>query len=118
MSPELIPSPNNTIQQPRFAQIYIFVSANDELQNRLNIVGSSDVRPHIMRLLQNTMHNISLFVNIFKAMEELSSEQLNGIENIQIIFRAKSDTDTLHYNAPTADEIGVLIVGGKDESSI
>ncbi|GAN11390.1 hypothetical protein MAM1_0575d10951 [Mucor ambiguus] len=42
----------------------------------------------------------------------------NGIENIQIIFRAESDTDIRDYNASTADEIGVLIVGGEDESSI
>ncbi|GAN09061.1 hypothetical protein MAM1_0241d08583 [Mucor ambiguus] len=45
-------------------------------------------------------------------------QQPNGIENIQIIFRIESDTDIRRYNAPTADEIGVLIVGGEDESSI
>ncbi|GAN01201.1 hypothetical protein MAM1_0005c00633 [Mucor ambiguus] len=58
MSPELIPNPNNAIQQPRFAQIYIFDSANE------------------------------------------------------------FDTDIRRYNAPTADEIGVLVVVGEDESSI
>ncbi|GAN11397.1 hypothetical protein MAM1_0580d10959 [Mucor ambiguus] len=64
MSPELIPSPNNAIQQPQFAQIYISDSANE-----------------------------FLFVDIFKTMEELSSEQSNGIQNIQIVFRAESDKD-------------------------
>ncbi|GAN06978.1 hypothetical protein MAM1_0143d06468 [Mucor ambiguus] len=63
MSPELIPNPNNAIQPPKFAQIYIIDSAN-ELQNRLNVTGNSDVRPHTMQLLQNMMHDISLFVCI------------------------------------------------------
>ncbi|GAN10813.1 hypothetical protein MAM1_0405d10363 [Mucor ambiguus] len=45
-------------------------------------------------------------------MKELNSEQPNGIENIQIIFRAESDTVIRRYNAPTADKIGVLIAGG------
>ncbi|GAN11713.1 conserved hypothetical protein [Mucor ambiguus] len=117
MSPELILNPNNAIQQPRFAQIYIFDSAN-ELQNRLNVAGNSGVRPHAMQLLQNMMHDISLFVEIFKIMEELSSEQPNSIENIQIIFRAESDMDIRRYNAPAADKIGVLIVSGEDQSSI
>ncbi|GAN10315.1 hypothetical protein MAM1_0342c09853 [Mucor ambiguus] len=95
LSPELIPNPSNVIQRPNFVQIYIFDSAN-ELQNRLNVTGNSDVRPHTMQF----------------------SEQPNGIENIQFIFRAESDTDIRRYNAPTADEIGVLIVSGEDESSI
>ncbi|GAN08484.1 hypothetical protein MAM1_0207c07996 [Mucor ambiguus] len=63
------------------------------------------------------MHDISLFVDIFKTMEELSFEQPNGIENIQIIFRAESDTDIRRYNAPTVDEIGVLIVGDEAEGT-
>jgi len=42
MSPELIPNTDNIIQQPRFAQIYIFDSTN-ELQNRLNVAGNSGV---------------------------------------------------------------------------
>ncbi|GAN06964.1 hypothetical protein MAM1_0143d06454 [Mucor ambiguus] len=56
--------------------------------------------------------------NRLNTIEELSSEQPNGIENIQIIFCAESDTDIRRYNAPTADEIGVLIVGGEDEGNI
>jgi hypothetical protein len=117
ISPELIPSSNNAIQQPRFAQTYIFDSAN-ELQNRLNVAGNSNVRPHIMQLLQKMMHDTCLFIDIFKTMKELSSEQPGDIENIQIIFRAESDTDIRRYSAPTADEIGVLIVCGEDESNI
>ncbi|GAN03713.1 hypothetical protein MAM1_0046c03168 [Mucor ambiguus] len=117
MSPELIPNPNNIIKQPRFAQICIFDSAN-ELQNRFNVAVNSDVSPYTMQLLQNMMHDISLFVDILKSMEELRSEQPNGSQNIQFFFCAESDMGIRRYNAPTAGETGVLIVGGEDESSI
>jgi hypothetical protein len=116
ISPELIPDPNNVIQQPRFAQIYIFDSAN-ELQNRMDVAGNPNVRPETMRLLQEMMHEDNPFVLRFKMMEELSSEQPNGIPDIRMIFRADGQ-DSRRYNAPTVDEIGVLIVGGEDESSI
>ncbi|OAC98610.1 hypothetical protein MUCCIDRAFT_115531 [Mucor lusitanicus CBS 277.49] len=39
MSTTLTLSKNNIIQQPRFAQVYIFDSAN-ELQNRMNVAGN------------------------------------------------------------------------------
>jgi len=72
----------------------------------------------MLQLLQNMMHNTNPFVDFFKSMEELSSEQPNGIEDIRMIFRSESDTDICRYNAPTTDEINVWIVGGEDESSI
>ncbi|KAI8635717.1 hypothetical protein BD408DRAFT_427283, partial [Parasitella parasitica] len=49
-------------------------------------------------------------------MEELASEQEGGIQDVRMIFRAESVPDPRRYNTPTADEIGVLIVGGDDES--
>ncbi|KAG1122383.1 hypothetical protein G6F42_011533 [Rhizopus arrhizus] len=64
------------------------------------------------------MHDVNPFVDLFKFMEELSSERPNRIEDIRMNFRSESDTDIRRYNAPTADETGVLIVGGEDESSI
>ncbi|KAI8640807.1 hypothetical protein BD408DRAFT_347217, partial [Parasitella parasitica] len=117
ISPALIPNENNIIQQPRFAQIYIFDSAN-ELQNRLNVAGNPDIRPHTMQTLQGMIHDVNPFVDLFKSMEEISGEQPGGIQNIRMIFRAESSPDARRYNAPSADEIGVLIVGGDDESSI
>ena len=68
MIPELIPNLNNAIQQSRFGQIYIFDSAN-ELQNRLNVAGSADVRPQTMQSLQNMLHDVNPFVDLFKAVE-------------------------------------------------
>ncbi|KAL7312306.1 hypothetical protein PS15m_012368 [Mucor circinelloides] len=114
MSPGLISNTDNIVQQPRFAQIYILYSTN-ELQNRLNATGNADVLPQTMQSLQNMMHDVNPFVNLFKTMEELSFERPNGIEDIRMIFR---DVDMCRYNDPAADEIDALIVSSEDESSI
>ncbi|CEP09023.1 hypothetical protein, partial, partial [Parasitella parasitica] len=117
LSPELIPNENNIIQQPRFARIYIFDSAN-ELQNRMNVAGNLDVSAHTMQSLQNMMHDVNSFVDLFKFMEEINAEQPGVIRDIRMLLRAESSPDARRYNAPTADEIGVLVVGCEDESII
>ncbi|CEP10634.1 hypothetical protein [Parasitella parasitica] len=117
ISPSLIPGESNPVQQPRFAQIYIFGAASG-LQNRMNVVGNPDIREATLSSLQSMMHLTNPFVAMFKTMEESASEQPEGIRDIRMVFRAESRADPRRYNAPTADEIGVLVVGGDDESSI
>ena len=102
------------IQQPKFAQIYIFDSEN-ELQNRMNVAGNSNVNESTMLILQQMMHDLNPFVRHFKTMKELSDEQPKGISEMRMIFRSEGTPDNRRYNNPTASEIGVLIVGGDDE---
>ena len=64
------------------------------------------------------IHRVNPFVDLFKTMEEIDAEQPNGIQSIRMIFRGESNPDPRRYNAPTIDEVGLLIVGGEDESSI
>jgi len=54
----------------------------------------------------------------FKCMEEVAREQDGGIHDVRMVFRAESAPDPRRYNAPTADEIGVLIIGCDDESDV
>ncbi|KAI8641632.1 hypothetical protein BD408DRAFT_317004, partial [Parasitella parasitica] len=117
ISPALISNKNNIIQQPRFAQIYIFDSAN-ELQNRLNVAGNSDIRPHTMQTLKGMIRDVNPFVDFFQSLEKISAEQPDGIQKSRMISRVESSPDARRYNAHNANEIGVLIVGGEDESSI
>ena len=118
MSSSLMPHENDDfIQQPKFAQIYIFDSEN-ELQNRMNVAGNSNIEPRTLSVLQEMMHSVNPFIGLFKTMKELSSEQEGSINDIRMIFRAESPPDSRRYNNPTADKIGVLIVGGDDEGSI
>ncbi|CEP15463.1 hypothetical protein [Parasitella parasitica] len=117
LSLELIPIENNLIQQPRFTQIYIFDSAN-ELQNRMNVASNCDVNPHTMQSLRNMTHEVNPFVDLFKTMEEIDTEQPGGMRDIRMVLHAESSPKARRYKAPTDDEIGVLSVGGEDESSI
>lgn len=47
-------------------------------------------------------------------MEEAAREREGGIENVRMVFRTESAPDPRRYNAPTADELNVLIVGCSD----
>ncbi|KAI8647940.1 hypothetical protein BD408DRAFT_4809 [Parasitella parasitica] len=73
----------------RIVQIDIFDSAN-KLQNRLNVAGNPDIRPH----------------NANTAVYDTRCQSLFGF--VQIHGRNQCRTD----------EIGVLIIGGEDEFNI
>ncbi|KAK4521030.1 ubiquitin-specific protease doa4 [Mucor velutinosus] len=113
MSSALMPA-NDT--RPKIAQMYIFDGEN-ELQNRLNVAGNPNMERTTVRLLQNMMHKVNPFVDLFKTMEELSVEQPGGIQNIRMIFRSEDSPDPRRYNRPRVPEIGVLLFDGDDESS-
>ncbi|CEP14371.1 hypothetical protein [Parasitella parasitica] len=84
----------------------------------MNVAGNQGVSRETMHILQNMMHEVNLFVALLKSMEELSSEREGGLEDIRMVFRAENAPDLRRYNAPTADEAGVLIVSGDDESDL
>ncbi|CEP14565.1 hypothetical protein [Parasitella parasitica] len=84
----------------------------------MNVAGNRDVSAHTMQSLQNMMHDVNPFLDLFKCMEKINAEQPGGIRDIHMLLRAESGPDARRYNAPSTDEIGVLIVGGEDKSSI
>ncbi|CEP07408.1 hypothetical protein, partial, partial [Parasitella parasitica] len=116
MSSSLVPSDDmssTATSQPKFAQIYIFDTDN-ELRNRMNVAGNSEVNEGTMAILQGVMHDVNPFVSQFKTMKELAEELPEGIQDIRMIFKSQGTPDPRRYNDPTAFEIGVLIVGGAD----
>ncbi|GAN06831.1 hypothetical protein MAM1_0137c06321 [Mucor ambiguus] len=108
MSSVLISEKDNAVQQPRFAQIYIFDSRN-ELQNRMNVAGNQDVSREIMRILQNIMHEVNPFDDLLKSMEELSSEREGGLEETRKVFRAENVLDPRRYSIGTNVIIEAII---------
>lgn len=64
------------------------------------------------------MHVENPYVSHFKCMEEVAREQDGVIHDVRMVFRAESTPDPRRYNAPIADEIGVLIIGCDDESDV
>lgn len=113
---------------PKFAQIYIHDSAH-ELDNRAAIF--PDMNRTILKDLQDLMHSINPFVEIYKNMNEIAEEQkrqnlnseqsdgngINNLDEIRMIFRAEGLPDKRRYNLPTGEsEVGVIIVGGEGSS--
>ncbi|KAK4515822.1 uncharacterized protein ATC70_010779 [Mucor velutinosus] len=70
-----------------------------------------------MRLLQNMMHEVNPFVELFKTMEELSVGQPGGIQNIRMVFRSEDSPNPRRCNRPRVPEMGILLFDGDDESS-
>jgi hypothetical protein len=63
MSSTLIPEDDF---RPKFAQIYIFDSKENELSNGMNVAGNPNVDLSIMSTLQSMMHKVNPFVRSFK----------------------------------------------------
>ncbi|GAN11736.1 hypothetical protein MAM1_0874c11321 [Mucor ambiguus] len=85
----------------------------------MNIASNQDFSRETMRLLQSMIHEVNPFVDLFKSMEELCSEREGVLEGIRMVFRAENAPVPRRYNAPTADEVGMLIVSGDyDESDL
>ncbi|GAN11726.1 hypothetical protein MAM1_0866c11311 [Mucor ambiguus] len=83
----------------------------------MNVAGSQDVSRDTMHILQTMMHEVNPLVNLLKTIEELSSEREGGLEGIRMVLWAENAPDPRMYNAPPADEVGVLIVSGDDDES-
>lgn len=109
-------------ENPKFSQIYIY-DAEHELENRHSI--ASHVSISTLNVLQQLMHRLNPFVDVYKNMSQIANEQRNvsnsetnnegiaSMENIKLIFRAEGLPDRRRYNRPTQEsEIGVIIIGG------
>jgi hypothetical protein len=62
-----------------------------------------------MQLLQTMLHECNPYTSIYQT----TMEWLQG-EVVELSLRLLNDrrTDLRHYNAPTTDEVGTLMVGG------
>ena len=91
---------------PTYAQIYVH-DTDAELAHRQAI--APHLRVDTLDSLQQQMHVVSPFVQAFKQMAQVVRE--SGIqENARLLIRAEGTPDPRRYNAPTASEIGVLIL--------
>ena len=101
----LLPNENKT---PAFAQIYVLDNSSAETANR-HAVAPVTLNNAVLQQLQNMMHRVNPFVTSFQSIAEVS--RTHGIDNVRMVIRSENTPDHRRYNAPTADEIGILIVG-------
>ncbi|KAG2215259.1 hypothetical protein INT45_004236 [Circinella minor] len=107
----LLPNENET---PAFAQIYVLDNSSAETANR-HAVAPVTLNNVVLQQLQNMMHRLNPFVTSFQSMAEVS--QTHGIDNVRMVIRSENTPDHRHYNAPTADEIRILIVGNDGDEN-
>ncbi len=99
----LLPQPGEV---PKFAQLYIS-DPHAELDGRMGNFGG--LNRDIMQSLQTMLHECNPYASIYQtAMERLQG----GAVELSLRLLNDRRTDLRRYNAPTADEIGALMVGG------
>ena len=100
----LLPFPDT---EPQFLQIYFVGNSNDELNRRCAIAPSA--RRQIILDLQFFFHQHNGLVQLFKtALDRMPSD------NHKLVIRADKTPFGEHarrFNAPTIDEVAIVIVG-------
>jgi hypothetical protein len=96
--------------QPQFAQIYIY-DTDHEIQNRSNIMPGLD--PTILAELQQMLHDINPYVNIFRQAGNLLKN--NPSLDLKLVITNNRTKDPRRYNIPNASEIAAIMIGDGQE---
>lgn len=92
-------------QNPQFLQIY-FISDADQLSLRSSIAPT--LKMDLIRELQTVLNNHNAYIQSFK-----QNLELNSSDNLKLIIHSDRTPQTAHrgrYNAPTVNEVAVLLV--------
>jgi hypothetical protein len=102
---------------PKFAQIYIHDphDMDRQLSNRMNVFGDNALDVQILRLLQEILQQHNPLVQTYKQAGEVLLAETDKPVTLQLRMLDAANKDPRTYNAPTADEIGILIVGMEEE---
>ncbi|CAG8726587.1 25174_t:CDS:10, partial [Cetraspora pellucida] len=95
----LFPEENNSNNQPKFAQIYIY-DTEHELQNRMN----------------QMLYDINPYCRIFNQATNILNS--NSIFNFRMVITDSRSKDSRHYNTPTTSEVAIIMVGIKRISEL
>jgi len=101
-------------QNAKFLQIY-FVG-DDEKEVRSRCANFPDVKPGLVKQLQSMLHEKNSYVKQFKTT--INAVQKNCKE-FKVVIRADRKPTNAHvgrFNAPTQNEIALLIVGQQFEN--
>ncbi|UYV72319.1 hypothetical protein LAZ67_9002625 [Cordylochernes scorpioides] len=107
----LMPSEN---QPSRFLQIYFIGNDDDDIQTDRRCQQIQGVRRNIVQGLQRMLHQHNLLVQQFKtALENLPSDAYRVVVNAD---RTPPGQHPRWYNAPTANEVAVVLAGNQFDS--
>ena len=99
----LLPPPGET---PRFAQVYMFESAQEQLQFR------QEIHPYlavdILELLSTVLQEVNPYVQFWRNAAQRMAE--NAQLTIRLTMLDPTVRDPRRYNRPAADEVAAIIV--------
>src|SRR5437667_6272170 len=105
----LLPPPG---ERPRFAQVYMFDSAQEQLQFRHET--HPNLQLDVLQLMSAILRDINPYVQFWRN----SAERI--AENAQLTIRLTMLNPTVHdprrYNRPTADEVAAIIVQPENDN--
>src|SRR5271170_1006039 len=105
----LLPPPG---ERPRFAQVYLYDSAQEQIQFRHETHPNLDLG--ILALLTRVLRDVNPLVQYWRTARERITE------NEQLTIRLKmldpKERDPRRYNRPTADEVAAIIVRPEDDN--
>ena len=97
---------------PSYAQLY-FYDAADALNYRNQ--RNPNLRGEIIDIIQQALHQSNPFCQVFLHARDVLHQQHCGTLAIRIVNNPEADQR--RYNAPTVDEIAVLIVGNDQDAN-
>jgi hypothetical protein len=103
---------------PKFAQIYIHdpQDLDRQIENRMNIFRDNSLDVQVLRTLTEILHEVNPYVRLYKTAGEVLSEETEQPVALRMRILDGAMRDPRTYNTPTADEVGMLIVGlGEEE---
>jgi len=105
----LLPPPG---ERPRFAQVYLYDSAEEQLQFRHETHPNLD--PEILQLLSTVLRDVNPLVQFWRTARERIAD--NQQLTIRLTMLDPQQNDPRRYNRPTADEVAVIIVRPEDDN--
>ncbi|OAD71923.1 hypothetical protein PHYBLDRAFT_169836 [Phycomyces blakesleeanus NRRL 1555(-)] len=109
----VIPTTQAQMDQPKFAQIYIFDPASQVEHRQRN---APDLDRIILEKIQAVLMEVNPFVSLFRSIEQVACKN-DGTANLIICLKADGPQDQQCYNAPTTEEVAVLIRDNETGSS-
>ena len=103
----------NSETSPQFAQIYIY-DTDHELQNRSNATPNFNLDSTILAELQQMLHDINPYVNIFRQAGNLLKQ--NPLLDLKLVITNNRTKDSRRYNTPSASEVAAIMIGDGQET--
>ena len=98
-------------EEPKFMQIYFIADTAKQVDRRCSVMPG--LKPSTVQALQTMLHAVNPYIQGFKC----AIDRLSG-PDMRVVIRADKRPAGEHerrYNAPTTDDVGIIVVGEQCE---